>query len=135
MAKITGIGGVFFKSPDPKALGDWYRQHLGLDVQDWGGTHFAWRAHEDPSRENFTVWGPFSQDTGYFDPSERPFMVNLIVDDLDGMLRQLRDAGVTVDEHVEDSEFGRFGWFMDPDGTRIELWQPPGKGDGTGSSQ
>lgn len=121
MAKVTGIGGIFFKSRDPKALAAWYREHLGLDIEDWGGVNFHWG---DP--EGFTVWSPFQEDTGYFDPSDRPFMVNFRVDDLDGMLTRLREADVQVDDRVEEYEYGRFGWFVDPEGTRIELWEPPG---------
>lgn len=127
MGKVTGIGGIFFKSRDPKALAAWYREHLGLEVEDWGGVNFHWR---DP--EGSTVWSPFREDTGYFDPSERPFMINFRVDDLDGMLTRLREAGAQVDDRVEEYEYGRFGWFVDPEGTRIELWEPPGPDAGPG---
>lgn len=126
MPKVTGIGGVFFKCRDPGGLAEWYREHLGVDVAEWGGAHFPWREHDDPAQEGFTVWGPFSEDTEYFDPSDRPFMVNFRVDDLDAVLKRLRAAGVDVDDKVEEYDYGRFGWFMDPEGTRIELWEPPG---------
>lgn len=125
MGKVTGIGGVFFKCRDPKGLIEWYRTHLGLEPEDHGSAMFHWREHDDPEREGFTVWGPFSEDTAYFDPSKRPFMVNFRVDDLDAILASLREAGVEVDDKVEEYEYGRFGWFMDPEGTRIELWEPP----------
>jgi predicted enzyme related to lactoylglutathione lyase len=121
MAKVTGMGGFFFKSRDPKALGEWYAQHLGLSIEAWGGVRFD----DDASRGGYTVWCPFAADTDHFAPSAQPYMINFRVDDLDGMLARLREAGVTVDDRVEDSEFGRFGWIMDPEGTRIELWQPP----------
>jgi len=121
MAKVIGMGGFFFKSRDPKALGEWYAQHLGLSIEGWGGVRFD----DDPSRGGYTVWCPFAADTDYFAPSTQPYMINFRVDDLDGMLAKLREAGVTVDDRVEESEFGRFGWIMDPEGTRIELWQPP----------
>jgi predicted enzyme related to lactoylglutathione lyase len=121
MAKVIGLGGIFFKSRDPKALSAWYARHLGLPVDDWGGTRFD----EDEKREGYTLWSPFAADTDYFGPSAQPYMINLRVDDLDGLLAQLREAGVTVDENVQDSEFGRFGWIVDPEGTRVELWQPP----------
>lgn len=124
MARVTGIGGVFFKCRDPRGLADWYREHLGVPIEEYGGASFPWREHGDPEREGFTVWGPFGEDTSYFDPSERPFMVNLRVDDLDAMLERLRAAGVQVDDRVEEYPYGRFGWFMDPEGTRIELWEP-----------
>lgn len=125
MARVTGIGGVFFKCRDPKALARWYRDHLGMQPEDFGGAVFRWRDQEHPEKSNFTIWGPFPEDTKYFDPSNRAFMVNLIVDDLDAMLARLRAAGVEVDERVEEYDYGRFGWFMDPEGTRIELWEPP----------
>ena len=125
MEKVTGIGGIFFKSKDKKALGDWYAANLGVDVQEWGGAMFTWREAGDPERTGSTLWSLFSADTKYLDPSPAPFMVNYRVADLDAMLAQLRAAGVEVDEKVDESEFGRFGWAMDPDGNRIELWQPP----------
>jgi len=126
MAKVTGIGGVFFKCRDPKGLAAWYRDHLGIEPADHGSAVFRWREHDDPDREGFTVWGPFGSDTTYFDPSDKPFMINLRVDDLDGMLAKLREAGVDVDEKVEEHDYGRFGWFLDPEGVRVELWEPPG---------
>jgi predicted enzyme related to lactoylglutathione lyase len=122
MAKVTGLGGIFFKARDPKALAAWYAQHLGMAVEAWGGVRFD----DDPARPGYTTWCPFAADTGYFAPSAQPYMINLRVDDLDGLLANLRAAGVTVDERIEDTEFGRFGWIMDPEGTRIELWQPSG---------
>jgi predicted enzyme related to lactoylglutathione lyase len=125
MEKVTGIGGVFFKSRDPKKIGAWYQEHLGIQIEDWGGSAFRWREHADHEREASTVWSPFADDTEYFQPSEREFMVNYRVRNLDAMLAQLREAGVEVDDRIEESEFGRFGWCQDPDGTRIELWEPP----------
>lgn len=117
MEKVRGIGGVFFKSKDPKALARWYAEHLGVPLEDWGGAVFK--------GEGTTVWNAFSADTTYFAPSTAPFMINFRVDNLDAMLAQLRSLGDTVDDKIEDSDFGRFGWVMDPDGNRIELWQPP----------
>jgi predicted enzyme related to lactoylglutathione lyase len=125
MEKVTGIGGIFFKTKDPKALGQWYAQHLGIDVQPWGGATFPWREADDPERSGSTHWSLFSADTKYLDPSTATFMLNYRVADLDAMVAQLRAAGVTVDDKIEDSEYGRFGWGMDPDGNRFELWQPP----------
>ena len=124
MEKVTGIGGIFFKTKDKKALGDWYAANLGIDVQPWGAV-FRWRDAEDPERAGSTAWSLFPADTRYLDPSTAPFMINYRVADLDAMLAQLRAAGVEVDEKLEESEFGRFGWAMDPDGNRLELWQPP----------
>ena len=121
MAKVTGLGGIFFKSRDPAALAAWYAEHLGLQVDDWGGVRFD----EDEDRPGYTLWSAFAADTNYFAPSAQPYMVNFRVDDLDALLIQFRTAGVEVDERIEESEFGRFGWIMDPEGSRIELWQPP----------
>lgn len=127
MQRVTGIGGIFFKAKDPKALGAWYRDHLGVNIEDWGGTAFRWVDDDTPSAkagEGSTVWSPFKQDTDYFAPSQAPFMINYRVKDLDAMLAQLREHGCDVDDKIEDSEFGKFGWVMDPEGNRVELWQP-----------
>ncbi len=121
MAKVIGLGGIFFKASDPEALAAWYREHLGIDIGEWGGAMFA----EDEDRPGSTLWSPFKDDTAYFAPSSKAYMVNFRVDDLDALLAQLREAGQPVDERVEESEFGKFGWVMDPEGTRVELWQPP----------
>ncbi len=115
--RVTGIGGVFFRAQDPKALADWYREHFGVPVTDDGTVVF-------PESRN-TVWAAFSDDTNYW-PSEKQFMTNFTVRDLDAMLAQLRAAGVPVDDRMEDLEYGRFGWCTDPEGNRIELWQPLG---------
>ncbi len=125
MNKVSGIGGVFFKARDPKALGAWYEKHLGIPFEDWGGTQFKWRRNDAPERTGATVWSLFKQDSTYFEPGGKPFMVNYIVDDLDAMCAQLRAGGVTVDDKVEESEYGRFGWASDPEGNRFELWEPP----------
>ena len=119
MKRVTGIGGIFFKSSDPKRLHEWYRQHLGIDVQEWGGAAFSWTA------PGTTIWSVFDQGSKTFNPSTSSFMVNYRVEDLQALLAALRTAGCTVDEKVEDSEYVKFGWVMDPDGNRIELWQPP----------
>jgi predicted enzyme related to lactoylglutathione lyase len=121
MAKITGLGGIFFKSRDPAALSAWYAKHLGLDTEEWGGARFD----EDEQRPGYTLWSPFAADTDYFGPGPQSCMINFRVDDLDALLAQLRADGVAVDERVDSSEFGRFGWITDPEGTRVELWQPP----------
>lgn len=125
MERVTGIGGIFFKSKDPKALNAWYRDHLGIEPSPDGSVVFEWRAKDEPDRVGYTVWSPFRHDTTYFDPGTATFMVNYRVADLDAILAQLRAAGVTVDDRIEDSEYGRFGWAMDPEGNRFELWQPP----------
>lgn len=125
MAKVTGIGGVFFKSRNPDKLKSWYEEHLGIEPDKDGYVSFFWRERHRPDDVGFTVWGPFAEDTKYFDPSDKPYMVNLRVDDLDAILEHLRDVGVAVHDRVDEEEYGRFGWFVDPEGTKIELWEPP----------
>jgi predicted enzyme related to lactoylglutathione lyase len=125
MKRVTGIGGIFFKAQDPKALGEWYRKHLGMNVEDWGGVAFRWS--DDPSAASgSTIWSPFKHDTDYFAPSTAPFMINLRVADLHGLLALLRSEGCQVLEKVEESEYGKFGYVMDPEGNKLELWEPPG---------
>lgn len=127
MKRVTGIGGVFFKSKGPKELKGWYERHLGITPDKDGYVTFFWREKEDPDAIGFTAWDPFPHDTKYFLPSTAPFMINYRVDDLDALLAALRAEGVTVDDKSEESEFGKFGWIMDPEGNRIELWEPPKK--------
>lgn len=124
MKKVIGIGGIFFKSKDPKALSEWYEKHLGIKNEGWGAQfYFEQLNHE--VKNGYQLWSPFKSDTNYFSPSEQPFMLNFIVADLKALLHQLRLDGVTVMEKQEDGEFGSFGWCMDPEGNKIELWQPP----------
>jgi predicted enzyme related to lactoylglutathione lyase len=125
MKRVTGIGGIFFKAKDPDRLREWYRKHLGIESESWGGLAFQWK--DDPRAESgYTIWSVFKEDTKYFDPANKPFMINFRVADLTSLLKQLRDEGVEVDEKSgEDSDFGKFGWVMDPEGNRVELWEPP----------
>lgn len=127
MKRVTGIGGVFFKAKDPKALGAWYKAHLGINVEEWGGAVLRW-SDDNTDGSGTTTWNPFKADTDYFAPSTSSFMINYRVDDLDALLELLREEGCKVDEKVEDSEFGKFGWVMDPEGNKVELWQPPAGG-------
>ena len=125
MERVTGIGGVFFKARDPKALMQWYEAHLGMVPQpDFIGAVFRCGSEEDPERVGTTSWGIFPSDTTYFGPRESQSMINYRVEDLATMLAQLRAAEVEVDPRLEESEFGRFGWAVDPEGNRFELWQP-----------
>jgi len=128
--RVTGIGGIFFKARDKDRLLAWYRDRLGLDVQDWGGARFEWRDARDHSRKGHTVWSLFEQNSDYFGPGAQPFMVNYRVANLERVLDELRREGVTVDDRIEESEFGKFGWVVDPEGNRIELWEPPATGSG-----
>ena len=123
MKRVTGIGGIFFKSKDPQQLTEWYRKHLVIEAENWNGFAFQWS--NDPRAESgSTIWSIFPDSTKYFDPSDRPFMINFRVADLASLLTQLRAEGVQVEE-MQESEFGKFSWVMDPDGNRVELWEPP----------
>ena len=122
MERVTGIGGIFFKSEDPKASSAWYERHLGLDVSDWGGALFRWGGED--SKPGVTVWSPFASDTTYMAPSAASFMINFRVADLGSLLAALREEGCNVLDKTETSEQGKFGWVMDPDGNKVELWEP-----------
>jgi predicted enzyme related to lactoylglutathione lyase len=123
--RVTGIGGIFFKAKEPAKLREWYQRHLGIDVEAWGGTAFRWAGEDNPSGTGMTVWSISDSASEYFAPSPAPFMINYRVADLDAVLAALRDEGCNVDAKVDESEFGKFGWVMDPEENRIELWQPP----------
>jgi catechol 2,3-dioxygenase-like lactoylglutathione lyase family enzyme len=123
--RVTGIGGIFFRAKNAAELQQWYRKHLGLPVDpDWGGCAFPWRESRRPRREGLTVWSVFEHRTAYFRPSRKPFMINFRVNNLKRVLTQLKREGVAVDPKIERSQHGRFGWIMDPEGHRIELWEP-----------
>jgi predicted enzyme related to lactoylglutathione lyase len=122
MERVTGIGGVFQRAGQAGSLRAWYAEHLGMDITDWGTATFEW------TLGGSTTWAVFERDTEYFGRPEQPFMVNFRVADLDAMLAQLRAAGVEVIDALEESEHGRFGWAVDPEGTRFELWEPPAGG-------
>lgn len=123
---MTGIGGIFFKAKDPKALVKWYRQHLGLNIEN-SMVLFAWRSGSGGKARGHTVWSIFPGDTKYFGEDGASFMINYRVKDLKEVLASLRKGGANVDPKVEESEYGRFGWVTDPEGNRIELWEPPKK--------
>ena len=127
MQRVIGIGGIFFKAKDPEKLGAWYKKHLGIDVQDWGGASFTEGAQEQltPKRQAYIVWSPFNAETEYFAPSTKEFMINFRVHNLDEVLAALRSEGVQVEEKTDGSEFGKFGWVIDPEGNKLELWEPP----------
>jgi predicted enzyme related to lactoylglutathione lyase len=125
MEHVTGIGGIFFKARDPEGMAAWYREQLGVR-NEAGHADFPWREHERPDEVGRTVWSIFPADTDYFGPSTSPFMINYRVANLDRMLAQLRQNGITVLK-IEDYDYGRFAWITDPEGNRIELWEPKGK--------
>jgi predicted enzyme related to lactoylglutathione lyase len=125
MKRVTGIGGIFFKAKDPVTLRAWYKDHLGIDVQEWGGAAFTWTDDTGKPAGGTTVWSVNRGDGDYYAPSASAFMINYRVADLAGLLAVLRQEGCQVLEKTEDSEFGKFGWVMDPEGNKVELWQPP----------
>ena len=125
MKRVTGIGGIFFKAKDPVALRAWYREHLGIDVLEWGGAAFAWTDESGRPTGGTTIWSVGGHDADHFAPSAAPFMINYRVADLAGLLAALRDEGCDVLDKTDDSEFGKFGWVIDPEGNKVELWQPP----------
>jgi len=124
MKKVTGIGGIFFKSKDPKQLNEWYAQKLGFKTSAYG-TMFQWRKDDDPDQTALTVWNPFPETTTYFAPSTKEFMINYIVEDLEGLVEQLKQDGVTILDEIAASEYGKFVHILDPEGNSIELWEPP----------
>jgi predicted enzyme related to lactoylglutathione lyase len=139
--RVTGIGGIFFKAKKPTELARWYRDRLGVELEagsdadeSGSGTDeessgvsaiFRWREEPPSERPGMTVWAVFPDSTKHFSPGSAPFMINYRVEDLDAVLEALRAEDVWVDDHREDSEYGRFAWIQDPEGDRIELWQPP----------
>jgi predicted enzyme related to lactoylglutathione lyase len=122
MARVTGVGGVFLRSKDPKAVQAWYVEHLGFVATDYGVT-FEWK-DEVPPGTGTTAWSAFPADTKYFGDGQQAAMINYRVDDLDGLLAKLEAAGVWIDPKREDASYGRFAWIKDCDGNRVELWQP-----------
>jgi predicted enzyme related to lactoylglutathione lyase len=124
LVRVTGLGGVFFRSEDPKKLMGWYRKHLGIKAGAFGGWAFQWREKRRSERIGYTVFSPFAKDSPYFDPSEKPFMFNFRVADLHALIAQLRREGIHVLDDVQELPYGKFGWIIDPDGNKIELWEP-----------
>jgi predicted enzyme related to lactoylglutathione lyase len=119
MKRVTGIGGIFFKAKDAPALQAWYKKHLGIDVQKWGGAAFTW------TDGGTTAWSIAPAQSDHFAPGTAPFMVNYRVADLHALVKALREEGCNVLEKIDDSEYGKFAWVIDPEGNKVELWQPP----------
>lgn len=119
--RVTGIGGLFFKATDPKKTKDWYHKHLGFNTDDWGCT-FWWKDKE--GNDASTQWSPFKEDTNYFEPSEKNFMFNYRVENLVELIAVLKQEGVTVLGEIQEFDYGKFGWILDNDGNKIELWEP-----------
>jgi predicted enzyme related to lactoylglutathione lyase len=125
MKRVTGIGGIFFKAKDAPSLAAWYKRHLGIDVQPWGGASFDWTDAEGKSVAGTTAWLIDPQESNHFAPSSASFMVNYRVADLHALVKALKEEGCNVLEKTDDSEYGKFGWVIDPEGNKVELWQPP----------
>ena len=125
MKRVTGIGGIFFKARDPQVLQEWYRDHLGIDVQTWGGTQFSWNDGSGAPVTGSTIWSIAASNAENFEPSQAPFMVNYRVEDARALAELLRDEGCNVLDEIHESEFGVFAWVLDPEGNKVELWQPP----------
>jgi predicted enzyme related to lactoylglutathione lyase len=125
MKRVTGIGGIFFKARDPVALRDWYRRHLGVDVQEWGGAAFQWVGDDGEPIGGTTIWSIGEASGDYYAPSTASFMINYRVADVRGLVDVLRAEGCDVMDKVDESEYGVFAWVMDPEGNKVELWQPP----------
>ena len=126
MKRVTGIGGIFFYAKDPAALRAWYQQHLGIDVQTWGGAAFEWVDDSGNALKGTTAWCINGADSGHFAPGTANFMVNYRVADLAGLLQALKEEGCNVvDKTSDDPDYGKFGWVIDPEGNKIELWEPP----------
>jgi len=123
MKRVTGIGGIFFKSKDPQQLKEWYKTHLGFDTDQWG-TNFEWRQGADPSQKGFTQWSPFTETTEYFAPSQKEFMINYRVENLEALVAVLKQEGVTVLDEIEAFEYGKFVHILNGEGNKIELWEP-----------
>ena len=121
--RVTSLGGIFFKCQDPAAVREWYSKHLGFNTDQYG-TNFEWRHADAPEKKGHTVWGPFSADTKYFEPSGKEFMINLRVDDLDWLLAELKKEGIEQIGETQVYEYGKFAHIIDPEGNKIELWEP-----------
>lgn len=123
MKRVTGIGGIFFKCKDPQNLREWYRTHLGLETNAYGSV-FEWYQGADSTKKGFTQWSPFKETTKYFEPSEREFMINYRVADLEALVDVLRQEGVTIVDTIETYDYGKFVHILDAEGNKIELWEP-----------
>lgn len=123
MKKVTGIGGIFFKCKDPKNMMEWYKTHLGMNTNGYGAT-FEWREAEDSTKKGSTQWSPFSEKTKYFEPSTKEFMINYRVENLEALLEELKKEGITPVDKMETYDYGKFVHLLDPEGNKIELWEP-----------
>lgn len=126
MKKVTGIGGVFFKAKDPNAINEWYKKHLGFETTPYG-VSFEWLDKDDPAKKGLTQWNPFKESTKYFEPSGKDFMINYRVENLEALVEELKNEGVTICDSIETYDYGKFVHIMDPEGNKIQLWEPMGE--------
>ena len=125
MKRVTGIGGIFFKAKDAPSLQAWYKRHLGIDVQEWGGASFSWSDAEGKPTAGTTIWSVGPAEGKQFAPSNASFMINYRVEDLHGLVKALKEEGCNVLDKIDESEHGKFAWVIDPEANKVELWQPP----------
>ncbi|MBN2348778.1 MAG: VOC family protein [Bacteroidales bacterium] len=123
MKRVTGLGGIFFKCENPQNIKNWYKKHLGIASDEYGGL-FEWRDAENPEQKCYTAWNPFDKNTSYFNPGNQSYMINYRVEDLKGLLEILKNEGVKIIGEIEEYEYGKFGWILDQEGNKIELWEP-----------
>ena len=123
MKKVTGIGGIFFKCKDPNKIKEWYKTHLGLNTDEYG-TNFEWRQGADPKKKGFTQWSPFEEKTNYFEPSNKEWMINYRVENIESLVEELRKEGVVIVDKIEVFTYGKFIHILDVEGNKIELWEP-----------
>ena len=121
--RVTGIGGIFFKCKDPDHMKNWYNENLGLVTNEYGSL-FEFRSSDNPDQKGYLQWGPFSDKTEYFKPSKKEFMINYRVENLVGLLDDLKEKGVEIVGEIEEYEYGKFAWIVDPEGNKLELWEP-----------
>lgn len=123
MKKVTGIGGIFFKTKDPEKMKEWYNNNLGLVTNEYGSV-FEFRSSDEPDKKGYAVWSPFKEDTDYFEPSSKEFMINYRVENIEKLIEELREAGVTICDKIVTYEYGKFVHILDPENNKIELWEP-----------
>jgi len=121
--RITGVGGVFFKCRNPDKMRKWYNSNFGLSDDQYGHP-FVWKKKDDPKKNGYTVWNPFDDKSDYFKPSNQKYMINYRVENLEDLIADLRKKGVTIVDEIETFDYGKFGWILDPEGNKIELWEP-----------
>jgi len=123
MKKVTGVGGIFFKTKDPEKIKEWYNKNLGLVTNEYGSV-FEFRESDKPENKAYSVWSPFKDDTDYFQPSEKEFMINYRVENIEALVEELQKSGVTICDEIETYEYGKFVHILDPENNKIELWEP-----------